>query len=146
MHTDAPQQRRAVTASGHNVSICGKTFSAADCSRHLTRAHLQGRHFSAKPKFNALLPGVVRKCYAKPVSIACLVGFKHGAKYLEQREEDGAAVRGNREKALLSHCFTKAMVQGWVDANPCRGVHRNRERPRERMIEDAEAGAVFAIA
>jgi hypothetical protein len=24
-------------------------------------------------------------------------------------------------------------------------VHRNRERPRERMIEDAEAGAVFAI-
>jgi hypothetical protein len=68
------------------------------------------------------------------------------AKYLEQREDDGAAVRGNREKAMLSHCFTKAMVQGWVDANPCRGVHRNRERPRERMIEDAEAAAVFAIA
>ena len=61
------------------------------------------------------------------------------AKYLEQREDDGAAVRGNREKAMLSHCITKAMVQGWVDANPCRGVHRNRERPRERMIEDAEA-------
>jgi hypothetical protein len=55
-------------------------------------------------------------------------------------------VRSNREKALLSHCFTKAMVQGWVDANPCRGVHRNRERPRERMIDDTEAGAVFAIA
>jgi hypothetical protein len=50
------------------------------------------------------------------------------------------------QKALLSHCFTKAMVQGWVDANPCRGVHRNRERPRERMIDDAEAAAVFAIA
>jgi hypothetical protein len=47
----------------------------------------------------------------------------------------GGAVRDNREKALLSHCFTKAMVQGWVDANPCRGVHRNSERPRERMIE-----------
>jgi hypothetical protein len=68
------------------------------------------------------------------------------AKYLEQREYDGAAVRGNREKPMLSHCITKAMVQGWVDANPCRGVHRNRERPREPMIEDAEAAIVFAIA
>ncbi len=29
---------------------------------------------------------------------------------------------------------------GWVDANPC------RERPRECMIEDAETGAVFAVA
>jgi hypothetical protein len=35
----------------------------------------------------------------------------------EQREDDGAAVRGNREKPMLSHCITKAMVQGWVDAN-----------------------------
>jgi hypothetical protein len=66
---------------------------------------------------------------------------KHVAKYLEQREDDGAAVRGNREKALLSHCFTKAMVQGWVDANPCRGVHRNRERQRERMIALLQPGA-----
>jgi integrase len=71
---------------------------------------------------------------------------KHVAKYLAQRADDGAAVRGNREKALLSHCFTKAMVEGWVDGNPCRGVHRNRERPRERMIEDAEAAAVYAVA
>jgi hypothetical protein len=44
-------------------------------------------------------------------------------------------VRDNREKALLSHCFTKAMVQGRVDANPCRGVQRNRERSRERKIK-----------
>jgi site-specific recombinase XerD len=71
---------------------------------------------------------------------------KHVAKYLTQRADDGAAVRGNREKALLSHCFTKAMVEGWIDANPCRGVHRNRERPRERMIDDVEAAAVYAEA
>ena len=32
------------------------------------------------------------------------------AKYLEQREDDGTAVRGNREKAMLSHCFTKVMT------------------------------------
>lgn len=71
---------------------------------------------------------------------------KHVAKYLAQRADDGAAVRGNREKALLSHCFTKAMVEGWVDGNPCRGVHRNRERPRERMVDDAEAAVVYAKA
>jgi len=33
-----------------------------------------------------------------------------------------------------------------ADGNPCRGVHRNRERPREPMIDDAEAAAVYAVA
>ena len=38
------------------------------------------------------------------------------------------------------------MIQGWSDINPCRGVHRNPEKPRERMIEDHEAAAVYAVA
>lgn len=71
---------------------------------------------------------------------------KHVAKYLAERAESGAAVRGNREKALLSHAYTHALIQGWADINPCRGVHRNREKPRERMIEDHEAASVYAVA
>lgn len=56
----------------------------------------------------------------------------HVAQYLDHRGAS-APVRANREKALLSHIFSMAMRWGIVDTNPCRGVHRNPERPRERL-------------
>ncbi|MBB5017795.1 integrase [Chitinivorax tropicus] len=62
----------------------------------------------------------------------------HIAQYLDTRAEQGGAVSGNREKALLSHVFTQAMRWGIIDTNPCRGVTRNRERPRDRYVEDGE--------
>lgn len=66
----------------------------------------------------------------------------HVATYRDERGKD-APVRANREKALLSHVFTKAMEKGWVDMNPCIGVKRNREKKRERYIEDAEFWKVY---
>ncbi len=69
----------------------------------------------------------------------------HVATYRDVRGQD-APVRANREKALLSHVFTKAMEKGMVDFNPCRGVKRNKETARERMIEDSEFSSVFALA
>lgn len=56
------------------------------------------------------------------------------------------SVRANREKALLSHVFTKAMEKGMVDFNPCKGINRNPEKRRERMIEDHEYRAVRELA
>ena len=69
----------------------------------------------------------------------------HVADYLEARGKE-APVRANREKALLAHMYTKAMVKGWVDINPCIGVKRNPEKARERFISDHEYNAVHAIA
>lgn len=69
----------------------------------------------------------------------------HVAQYRDTRGEV-ALVRANREKALLSHCYTKAMEQGMVDFNPCKGIKRNPEKRRERMIEDHEYQAVHALA
>lgn len=66
----------------------------------------------------------------------------HVAKYLDIRGKD-APVRANREKALLSHMFTMAMRWGVVDANPCRGVHRNTETKRDRYITDDEFASVW---
>lgn len=63
----------------------------------------------------------------------------HVYKYLDTR---GAPVRANREKALLSHIYTMAIRWGVVRDNPCRGVKRNPERPRDRYIEDWEFQAV----
>lgn len=69
----------------------------------------------------------------------------HVAKYLDLRGKQ-APTRANREKALLSHVFSMAMRWGITDTNPCRGVRRNPERPRERYITDEEYRAVWAQA
>lgn len=61
----------------------------------------------------------------------------HVAKYLDLRGQT-APVRANREKALLSHMFSIAMRWGIVDTNPCKGVARNTEKPRDRFVTDAE--------
>lgn len=60
---------------------------------------------------------------------------EHVAEYLDRSDRK---VSANREIALLSHVFTKAMRWGKCDANPCRGVERNKERPRNRYIAHDE--------
>lgn len=62
----------------------------------------------------------------------------HIAQYLDRRGN----VAANREKAFLSHVYSMAMRWGAVDWNPCRGVHRNPERARDRYPEDWEVEAV----
>lgn len=69
----------------------------------------------------------------------------HVAKYLDMRGQK-APVRANREKALLSHIFSMAMRWGIVDKNPCRGVARNTETPRDRFVTDEELAAFCAFA
>lgn len=61
----------------------------------------------------------------------------HVAGYLDRRGA-AAPTRANRETALLSHAFTKAIRWGLVERNPCRGVERLPERKRERYVSDAE--------
>lgn len=61
----------------------------------------------------------------------------HVAKYLDMRGKT-APVRANREKSLLSHIYSMAMRWGIVDNNPCRGVARNTETPRDRFVTDKE--------
>jgi len=62
----------------------------------------------------------------------------HIAQYLETRKREGNPARGNRERAVLSSIHEFGMRQGWVEANPCRGVKRNTERPRKRYVTDEE--------
>lgn len=74
---------------------------------------------------------------------------RHVGAYLEENRIT-RAVRANREKALLSHVFTWAMrhpIWGCVVlSNPCRGVTRNPETKRIRIVDDAEYMAVFNLA
>lgn len=58
----------------------------------------------------------------------------HIAQFLEIR----GGVKANRERAALSTVIEWAMRKGWVRSNPCRGVRRNKERPRRRYVTDDE--------
>ncbi len=63
----------------------------------------------------------------------------HVAAYVDTR---AAKTRANREVALLSHAFNKAILWGFCKSNPCSvpGL-RNREVARDRYVTDAELAA-----
>lgn len=62
-------------------------------------------------------------------------------RYMDMRGQT-AKVRANREKALLSHVFTKAIRWGVVKTNPCLNVEGFKEIPRSRYVQDWEFIAI----
>lgn len=58
--------------------------------------------------------------------------------YLHKHRGAESPVRANREIALLSTLFNGLMGAGVVDRNPCVGVERNDETPRDRLVSDTE--------
>ena len=64
------------------------------------------------------------------------------AHFLDNR---GAKVAANREIALLSHVYTKALRWGLAKGNPCRGVERNKVKARTRYVTDAEFAAILEV-
>lgn len=77
------------------------------------------------------------------------VQARHVGAYLEANRET-RPVRANREKALLSHVFTWSMRHPiWgcmIHHNPCKGVVRNKETKRIRIVTDDEYMAVYNLA
>lgn len=65
----------------------------------------------------------------------------------QYRDARTTKVRANREIALLSHAFTIAREWGLTDkANPCFGVRRNKEKPRDYYAGETVWNAVYAEA
>ena len=65
----------------------------------------------------------------------------------QYRDARTAKIRANREIALLSHVFTIAREWGMTEkANPCAGVRRNKETPRDFYADSAVWDAVYAQA
>ena len=68
------------------------------------------------------------------------------AQYRDKRSA-AAPVRANRELALLSHVWNLAREWGYTaKENPCRGVRKNREKPRDFYADDAVWTAVYGQA
>ena len=62
----------------------------------------------------------------------------------QYRDARTAKVRANRELALLSHIFTIAREWGLTEkANPCAGVRRNKETPRDFYADPVVWDAVY---
>lgn len=70
----------------------------------------------------------------------------HAAQYLAAGRAAKRAVRANREIAALGSAFNYGMAQGACESNPCRGVRRNKERPRSRSVSIAELNAFLSFA
>lgn len=69
---------------------------------------------------------------------------QHIAQYRDRRT---AKVRANRELALLSHAFNMAREWGYTaKENPCRGVRKNRETPRDFYADKEVWDAVYEFA
>lgn len=66
--------------------------------------------------------------------------------YKDARANAGAPVAANREKALISAIFSKAIEWGITRDNPCRHVKRNKESPRQHTPTDEEIEAVKGVA
>ncbi len=56
--------------------------------------------------------------------------------YLDARRK--TPVSANRELALLSHMYKKAIKWGYTEYNPCIKLERFKEKPRDRYIENWE--------
>ena len=62
-------------------------------------------------------------------------------------EAKPAPVRANREITLLSHVFNMAREWGYTaNQNPCQGVRKNKERPRDYYADNEVWDAVYAQA
>ena len=70
----------------------------------------------------------------------------HAAQYLHAAKKGCRSVRGNREIAALASAFNHGMVLGLVESNPCRGVRRNKERPRKEAVSIGEVNQLMALA
>ncbi|MFJ2986579.1 tyrosine-type recombinase/integrase [Collimonas sp. NPDC087041] len=63
------------------------------------------------------------------------------------RDTRSAKVRANREITLLSHIFNMAREWGYTaKENPCRGVRKNKEAPRDFYADKEVWDAVYAVA
>lgn len=65
----------------------------------------------------------------------------------QYRDSRDAKTRANREIALLSHVFNTAREWGLCQqANPCLGVRKNKEKPRDYYANDLVWKAVYTAA
>ncbi len=93
-------------------------------SKTILETQLKNGKLFGDVTFESITPGAVRK-------------------YLDKRLQDGSPVSGNREMKLISTVFGWAYERDMVSGNPCKGVRRNPEKARTRLISAKEYNALL---
>ena len=80
--------------------------------------------------------------YLRPAFAPMLPGEVTQQSVYQYMDSRGAVVRANREKALLSHMLSYAVLWGMLPNNLLYGMRRDLiahgERPRDRLVTDKE--------
>lgn len=101
------------------------------------RTGLEGKAVATKREYERHIDGPLKKAFGSMAAVH--VTPSDVAQYLEAR----GGVTANREMSTLSDMFQWAMRRGLVTYNPCRGVKRNKEKPRSRYLEDDELRTIL---
>ncbi|QDP01354.1 tyrosine-type recombinase/integrase [Thalassotalea sp. PS06] len=64
------------------------------------------------------------------------IGPRHVRKFLDEKYERSGATQANRHKSALSVIFSWGFERERVERNPCVGIKKFKETPREVYIED----------
>ncbi len=83
------------------------------------------------PVFSKMMPGDVKTMHIR--------------QYMDKVGES-SQVSANRDHGFLSRLFAWAEERGHIDGNPCQGVRKFREKPRDRYPEDWEYDLVAEVA
>ncbi|MAM87519.1 MAG: integrase [unclassified Hahellaceae] len=70
---------------------------------------------------------------------------EHIRRYMDVKGKT-SETQANRHHSFLSSVYTWGFQRGYVTTNPCRGVSKFKEAPREKYIEQAEYDAVYSRA
>lgn len=134
------QQSRA----GQTIAEAVTTY-LAHCEQRVAAGELSAKTASGYRGSSLCLLAVLGRVYLRDLTDQDVRRYRS-----TRKREDGrpAPTAANRELALLSASYSHAAELGWIPAlcNPCRGVKRNRERPRRRYVTDDEMKQALAHA
>jgi integrase len=68
------------------------------------------------------------------------------AELLSSLEKNNGAVTSNRVRSTLSQCFAWGMREGLVQKNPVINTNKRDEKPRDRVLSNAELQAIWRAA
>lgn len=139
-------------ARGSLVELGGDAAAPAGTIAALLDDELERRRDRVKK--GKLAPRTLEDNEAEAVNLKARLGRmrpadlrkKHVWDYLHKYRGKAAPVRANREIALLQSAFSPLVATEVLESNPCVGVERNAEEPRDRKVGRDEFEAFLAFA
>jgi integrase len=138
LHAKVRLGRDPATEKRTNVARTSHTFGAL-VNQYLAQQQAQMR-LSSYRQVERHLQSHASPLHALPVDA---VDRQAIAARLNSIEQNSGAVTANRVRSTMSAMFTWGMREGLVLANPVINTNKREERPRERVLTDAELRLVW---